>query len=95
MQISTVGNRVTISGNIKTITNFQTIKTTIDALIVQENSIIIYLTDSMSMTSSVIGYFNKLVFKDKINISMHIKNTQLIKLLQDLNLDKLFKVQKA
>ena len=95
MELSINGNRVTINGNIKTITDFQNIKTAIDALIRKENNIIIYLIDSMSMTSSVIGYFNKLILKDKINISMHIENAQLIELLKDLNLDKLFKVTKA
>jgi hypothetical protein len=95
MKISINGNRVTITGNIKTITDFQTIKTNLDSLMAKEKNIIIHLVDSMSMTSSVIGYFNKLILKDKINISMRIENTQLIELLQDLNLEKLFKVQKA
>ena len=95
MKISINANIVTINGNIKTINDFQTIKTSFDALVGKEKNIIINLVDSMSMTSSVIGYFNKLILKDKINITMNIENFQLIELLKDLNLDKLFKVKKA
>jgi len=95
MKISINTNIVTINGNIKTIKDFQTIKTGLDTLIEREKNIIIHLVDSMSMTSSVIGYFNKLILKDKINMTMKIENSQLIELLKDLNLDKLFKVKKA
>jgi len=95
MEIFTSANIVTIDGNIKTINDFQTIKTTIDILIEKEKNIIIHLIDSLSITSSVIGYFNKLILKDKIGITMNIENSQLIELLKDLNLDKLFKVKKV
>ena len=95
MEISTKLNKVTINGNIKSINDFQNIKTTIDAIVTKEKSITINIIDSLSMTSSAIGYFNKLILKDKINIRMNIGNHQLIELLEDLNLKKLFKVQKA
>ena len=93
--IRTLTVYTTINRNIKTITDFQTIKTNLDSLMAKEKNIIIHLVDSISMTSSVIGYVNKLILKDTINISMQIENTLLIELLQDLNLAKLFKVQKA
>jgi len=94
MEISTSGNTVTISGNIKSVSDYQTIKTSLDALI-RNSSIIINITDSISITSSVIGYFNKLVLKDKINIEMHIGNEQLMELLQDLNLASIFNARKV
>ncbi|MFK5938247.1 MAG: hypothetical protein QM497_07615 [Sulfurimonas sp.] len=95
MKISINKNTLTINGNIKSIQDFQSIKTSLDALVDKEKNIIINLVDSMSMTSSVIGYFNKLILKDKINIIIKIENSKLIELLKDLNLDKLFKVRKA
>ena len=93
MEISTSGNTVTITGNIKSVSDYQAIKTTLDAL-TRNSSITINIKDSISITSSVIGYFNKLVLKDKINIQMNIGNEQLMELLQDLNLASIFNAKK-
>ena len=95
MQIITTSNTITISGNIKKVSDFQEIKATIDSIISQHKSITIDIIDSLSITSSVIGYFNKLVLKDKINIQMKIGNPQLLELLNDLNLTSVFKARKA
>lgn len=94
MEISVSGNAVTILGNIKSVSDYQTIKTSLDALI-RNSSIIINIKDSISITSSVIGYFNKLVLKDKINVQMNIGNEQLMELLQDLNLASIFNAKKV
>ena len=94
MEISVSGNAVTILGNIKSVSDYQTIKTSLDAL-VRNSSIIINIKDSISITSSVIGYFNKLVLKDKINVQMNIGNEQLMELLQDLNLASIFNAKKV
>jgi len=94
MEISTSGNTVTINGNIKSVSDYQSIKSTIDALAMND-TITINITDSISITSSVIGYFNKLVLKDKKNIDMRIGNEQLMELLQDLNLASIFNARKV
>jgi len=94
MEISTSGNTVTISGNIKSVSDYQSIKSTIDALAMND-TITINIADSISITSSVIGYFNKLVLKDKKNIDMRIGNEQLMELLQDLNLASIFNARKV
>jgi len=93
MEISTSGNIVTINGNIKSVSDYQTIKSTFDGL--SSSSITIDITDSISITSSVIGYFNKLVLKDKKDIQMNIGNEQLMELLQDLNLASIFNAKKV
>ena len=95
MEISSTGNQITITGNIKTVSNYQEIKTSIDATISQEKNITIHIRDSISITSSVIGYFTKIIMKDKINLSMKIGNTQLLTLLDDLSLKSTFKASKA
>lgn len=95
MDLSTVSNTITISGNIKSISDFQTIKLNTDALVKTHNSITIKIVDSLSITSSIIGYFNKLVLKDGINIKMNIGNGQLMNLIQDLNLVSTFNASKA
>lgn len=95
MEISVSGNRIIITGNIKSVSDYQTIKTTIDSVISQAKSITIDIKDSISITSSVIGYFNKIILKDNIDIQMNIGNSQLLELLEDLNLSTTFKAIKA
>ena len=95
MEISTSSNIVTITGNIKTVNDFQTIKTTLDSLKLSESSIMVIVKDSLSITSSVIGYLNKLILKDKIKIEMKIGDAQLMELLNELNLATTFKARKG
>jgi len=95
MEISISSNVFTITGNIKTVSDYQSIKNSMDALVNQHKSITINITSSLSITSSVIGYFNKLILKDKIDIHMNIGNAQLVELLNDLNLSTVFKVKGA
>jgi hypothetical protein len=94
MDISVSSNTVTITGNIKTVNDFQNIKTNIDTVVSSHKSIVVNLVDSLSITSSVIGYFNKLVLKDKIDLTLGVGNEQLIELLEDLSLKSLFKARK-
>jgi len=94
MNISSSSNSVNISGNIKSINDFQAIKTTIDSLKSTHQALTIHIEDSISITSSVIGYFNKIVLKDKIDLKLRIGNEQLIELFDDLNLSTLFNVRK-
>jgi len=95
MDISISGNRVTIKGNIKTVMDYQAIKESIDSLAATQSSISIHIVDSISITSSIIGYFNKLILKDKVDVEMLVGNPQLIELFEDLSLTSLFKVKKV
>jgi hypothetical protein len=95
MNISTSGKTVIITGNIKSIQDYQEIKSTIDNLSEKQQNITINLVDSISIISSVIGYLNKLVLKDKINIQIKVGNPQLLELFDDLNLIDLFQVSKV
>jgi len=81
---------VKISGNIKSVSDYQKIKNTLGSLTSQKKEIDINIVDSISMTSSVIGYFNKLVLKDNIKITMGIGSDLLMELVEDLNLKTLF-----
>jgi hypothetical protein len=94
MEISASSNIVTINGNIKSINDFQEIKQTLDNVTSQNNKVTINIIDSLSITSSVIGYLNKLVLKDNIIIDMNIGDVQLLNLLEDLNLTSTFKAKK-
>ncbi len=95
MEISTAGNTVTIKGNIKTVSDYQEIKSTLDSMITTHKNITINIPDSISITSSVIGYFTKLVQKDKIDLSIKVGDSDLMELFEELGLVSLFKVRKA
>ena len=92
MDIKTVGNSVTITGNIKTIGDYQTIKSTLENLAINSKSITIDIKDSISITSSVIGFLTKLVQKDKVDIQIRVGDAILYELFDEINLVQLFKV---
>lgn len=95
MTVSREGTIVTIEGNIKSVSDFKEIKSVIDSLTEQHKSVSIFIVDSFSITSSVIGYFNKLVLKDEVVLSMRVNDDRLYELLNDLNLISLFHVTKV
>ena len=95
MEISATSNIITIVGNVKSVNDFQKLKSCVDNVVAQHKHIVINLNDSLSITSSVIGYFNKLVLKDKIDIQMNIGNPQLLELLDELGLVSVFKAKKV
>ena len=95
MDISVTGNRVTITGNIKTVGDYQKIKEMLDGLTSKEKSIFIDIIDSISITSSVIGYLTKLVQKDNIDLHIKVKNTNLYELFDEINLIRLFNISRG
>ena len=95
MEIKSSSNNVNIDGNIKTISDFQKIKTHLDGVVNDHKTIIINILNSLSITSSVIGYLNKLVLKDNISIQMKIGDNQLLQLLDDLDLITTFNAKRA
>lgn len=94
MQLSNAGGIVTIEGNIKSISDFQNIKNLLDTISVDNTSINLKITNSISITSSIIGYLTKLVYKDKIRLSMEVGNQSLYDLLDELSLISEFNVKK-
>lgn len=95
MEIEVSSDSVKITGNIKSISDFQNIKNTLDNVVSQSKNIYMDIVDSLSITSSVIGYLNKLVLKDNIEININVGNEQLYDLLDDLNLVSTFKVKRG
>ena len=95
MEILIENNVVTINGNIKSIVDYQEIKLAIDTVIKEHKSLTVRIPESISITSSIIGYLNKLILKEKINLNMIIGNGQLLDLLDDLNLQTLFKAKQG
>ena len=94
MELEVSSNSLTIRGNIKSVSDFQNIKQTLDSVVSQYKQVDLNILDSLSITSSVIGYLNKLVLKDGIDIHMNVGNEQLLHLLDDLNLSSTFKAKR-
>ena len=94
MQVTISSNSITIVGNIKSVNDYQEIKTSVATLVNNNREINFIVKDSLSITSSVIGYLNKLVLKDGIKISMQVGDAQLMELLEDLNLKTVFNARK-
>ena len=94
MQVTMSSNTLTIVGNIKSVNDYQDIKTSLNSIVDDFKEINVIIKDSLSITSSVIGYLNKLVLKDGVKINMSIGNAQLLELLEDLNLNSVFNARK-
>jgi hypothetical protein len=95
MDISVSGRTVTMTGNIKSIGDYQTLKDTLERVVDTQKSIIINIKDSISITSSVIGYLTKLVQKDDIDIQIKVGDENLYELFDEINLIQLFKVTRS
>jgi hypothetical protein len=95
MELSSASNTLAIRGNIKTIQDFQDIKFKLEMMKIEFLDITIKIEDSISITSSVIGYLNKLVLKDGIKLTMQVANKQLLELFRDLNLTQTFNVKEV
>ncbi len=95
MEISNNGSNVEIQGNVKSLNDFQKIKNLVDSIASPGNHLAINMQNSISITSSVIGYLVKLVNKDKISISINVGDQRLYDLFDDLNLLSLFHVKKV
>lgn len=91
----TGASELTITGNIKNIDDYHAIKEGVRSLIDKGvNSIAIKVLDSLSMSSSVIGFLLKTVYEDKANLSLYVKDERLIELLDVLNLTTAFNVKR-
>ncbi|MDR2401597.1 MAG: hypothetical protein LBD73_08110 [Deferribacteraceae bacterium] len=97
MEIKVINpNEITISGNIKTVSDYLEIKGTISSLLKDGGKeLAVSLPDSVSITSSVIGYFLKLVYQDGVKLRVLVGDQRLAKLLEDLRLAEAFCVGKV
>ena len=95
MELNISSNVVTIRGNIKTVRDYQDIKNAVDSIASNSKTVVLKIIDSISVTSSVIGYLNKLVLKDGVDLSIYVGDPQLLELFDDLNLTSMFKVRKG
>jgi hypothetical protein len=94
MEIKSSSNHMLITGNIKSIQHYHMISQELEKLLQRASNIQIHIIDSISITSSIIGYFCKLVTEQEKTLSLFIQDDGLHELLDDLNLLELLNVQK-
>jgi len=92
VELKVSGNNVEINGVIKTIENVEEIKSAMSSI--DSTSISLKITDSFAMPSALIGYLIKLKQLENKQITLRIGDEGLYELVQDLNLDRDFNLQK-
>jgi len=92
MQLAKTGStELTITGNIKTTADYLAIRKLVTELVEGgAAALTLHVNESLSMPSSVIGFFVKLINRDRIRVSMVIQDKRLMELLEELNLSELF-----
>jgi hypothetical protein len=95
MQLArTSSTELTITGNIKTMADYLAIRKQVTDLVeAGATSLTLHIRESFSMPSSVIGFFVKLINRDKIKVAMLIQDPRLLELLDELNLTGLFRAR--
>jgi hypothetical protein len=92
----TSATELTITGNIKTTADYLAIRKLVTELVdAGASALTLRINESLSMPSSVIGFFVKLVNRDKIRVSMLIEDPRLLELLDELSLAELFGARQA
>ncbi|ADD68465.1 conserved hypothetical protein [Denitrovibrio acetiphilus DSM 12809] len=89
------GRTIEITGNIKSLDDYDEIKNVSQSLVAKgADHITFNVLDSLSMVSSVIGYLIKLINVDNITIQVNVWDDRLYNLLDQLNLIELFNVHR-
>lgn len=95
IQLDIFEHEIIIKGQLVTISDYRVIKEAIKKIIEQgHRSISVTFIDTDSITSSVLGYFLKLVQKEKLDFKMNVKSNNLYNLLDMLSMIKVFNVNK-
>lgn len=96
MELQVTGpTEITINKNIKSIEDYQLIRKAVLSMVENgSNAVTLKIPESLSMTSSVIGFFIKLIRQDQKKVAMYIGDRRLQELLDELNLTETFNVKK-
>jgi len=87
----TNSSELTITGNIKTTADYLEIRKLVTEMVeAGAQSLTLNINESLSMPSSVIGFFVKLINRDKVRVTMLIQDKRLLELLEELSLSGMF-----
>lgn len=86
-------SEIIVYGNTKSVSDYHELKKVItDLMSIEHNALTITMPDSFTITSSIIGYFLKLVYQDGVKLTLCVQDDRLITLLSDLRLTEAFNV---
>jgi hypothetical protein len=89
--VRTSANEITITGNIKTTDDYLEIRKLVTAMVAGgAAALTLHIHESLSMPSSVIGFFLKVASRDQVRLTMLIQDQRLLELLDELGLADLF-----
>ena len=96
MEIKTISNtEIEVIGNIKTIDDSTALRDAVQRLFEGgSTAIIIKIQDSFAMPSAVVGYFMKLVNRDKVKLTILAGDPRLAELLDELQLTAVLNVRR-
>lgn len=83
-----------IEGPIKSVNDSAEIKSALDKCVSSSNPIYMEITNSFSVTSSVIGFLLKKIQADGFKINIKVSDERLFELFETLNLVETLNVQK-
>lgn len=86
---------VNIEGVIKSVSDSQSIKDALNSCGDTSKAININISNSFSVTSSVIGFFLKKVQADNLDITINVTDERLFELFETLNLTEILNVKKV
>ena len=97
MDLARTGSaEITITGNIKTTQDYLAIRQLVGEVTAEgATALTLRIRASLSMPSAVIGFFVKLINRDKVRTTMWIEDPRLLELLDELNLVELFGARQA
>ena len=92
MRIERTGtSELTVTGNIKSTADYLSIRDLVtEALWGGGREVTLRINESLSMPSSVIGFFVKLVNRDKVRLILIIQDPRLLELIDELSLTSTF-----
>lgn len=94
MQLESNHNTVSVKGNIASVSDFESIKSSLTQTCVSHKNIVLKIYDSLVINSSLIGYLVKIVNQDGVTLNLQAGNEVLYELLDDLGLSQTFNLER-
>lgn len=94
MEVRATGpSEVTIIGDIRTIPDYIEIKKVLRKMVDDgQKTLQVKIPDSPSINSALIGLLLRLIHEDRVQLSLHVRNDNLLKMLEVMNLQDIFNV---
>lgn len=95
MELSNNHSHITIKGIVKGFADVQALKNYIESVSANNTSLVLEFIDAYALPSSIVGYLNKKIHSDGINITLIVHQKELYELIDMLALLEIFHVKSA